>query len=78
MDRRARNNDFEFPASEILFAVEGRIRSCGTDLRNFRSPQLPLHGWNMIFVGIVGFVFVTLAVTALIIKGNGDSPSNYF
>lgn len=32
----------------------------------------------MIFVGIVGFVLVTLAVTALIVKGNGDSPSNYF
>jgi len=31
----------------------------------------------MIFVGIVGFVVVTLLVTGLVLKGNGDSLNNY-
>ena len=33
---------------------------------------------EMIFVGIVTFILVTLGVTGLLLKGNGDSPSNYF
>jgi hypothetical protein len=32
----------------------------------------------MIFVGIVVFVAVTLGLVGLLLKGNGDSPSNYF
>jgi len=32
----------------------------------------------MIFAGIIGFVVVSLGLTFLIIKGSGDSPSNYF
>ena len=31
----------------------------------------------MIFVGIVGFVVVTILVTGLVLKGNGDSLNNY-
>ena len=31
----------------------------------------------MIFVGIVGFVVATILVTALVLKGNGDSINNY-
>ncbi len=31
----------------------------------------------MMFVGIIGFVVVTLLVTALVLKGNGDSINNY-
>ncbi|MDF2695854.1 MAG: hypothetical protein K0S65_4237, partial [Labilithrix sp.] len=33
---------------------------------------------NMMFLGIIGFVTATLLVTALLLKGNGDSPANYF
>jgi hypothetical protein len=32
----------------------------------------------MIFVGIIAFVVVSLGFTFVVIKGNGDSPSNYF
>lgn len=32
----------------------------------------------MIFAGIIGFLFVTVALTGLVLKGNGDSLNNYF
>jgi hypothetical protein len=40
--------------------------------RHYRSA-----GELMIFAGIVGFVVVTFLVTALVLKGNGDSIKNY-
>jgi hypothetical protein len=32
----------------------------------------------MMFAGLVGFVVVTLYFVKLVLKGNGDSLSNYF
>jgi hypothetical protein len=32
----------------------------------------------MMFAGIAGSIVVTLYVVKLVLKGNGDSPSNYF
>ncbi|MBX3260885.1 MAG: hypothetical protein KF782_14460 [Labilithrix sp.] len=40
-------------------------------------PQGSTEETRMMFVGIIGFVVVTLLVTALVLKGNGDSINNY-